>query len=192
MTTIISETLTEPIVLPVTTADLSRLEEKEIGLLVKEALNNSENRLQFIDEDKQIEFVDGREELKEMSGMRAAGLATRIAVEIGIYLKTNQIGRVYGADAMFTFGENDRMPDVSFVAAERIPAGGEPYSKADFAPDLAVEVVSPNDIYDKVFEKIEEYFATGVKQVWLVEPRFDRLKVYRSLDEATVCTKTTF
>ena len=91
---------------------------------------------------------------------------------------------------MFTIGKNDRMPDVSFVAKEKIPKRGEPLSKWKFAPDLAVEVISPNDKYDKIFDKLNEYFSAGVRQVWLVEPRFERVIVYFSPDESKTFHKT--
>ncbi len=148
------------------------------------------NQPQLIDREKQIEIVNGKEEIKEMSGAKAGGIATRIAVEIGFFLKANKLGRVYGADTMFTIGKNNRMPDVSFVANEKIPKKGEPLTKWNFAPDLAIEVISPNDVYDKVFDKLNEYFAAGVKQVWLVEPRFERVRVYDSPEISATFYKT--
>lgn len=58
-------------------------------------------------------------------------IAKRIAVQIGIYLENNNIGELYGADATFMIGENERMPDVSFVSNEKLK-GGEPVTKAIF------------------------------------------------------------
>lgn len=148
------------------------------------------DKSEVLDREKQIELVNGKEEIKDMSGAKAGGIATRIAIEFGIYLKSKNLGRVYGPDTMFTIGKNDRMPDVSFVAKEKIPKRGEPLSKWKFAPDLAIEVISPNDKYDKIFDKLNEYFSAGVKQVWLVEPRFERVRVYFSPDESKTFHKT--
>jgi Uma2 family endonuclease len=143
----------------------------------------------LIDRENQIEIVNGNEELKEMSGLKADGIANRLAIEIGIYLKSNKIGRVYGADTMFTFLENERMPDVSFVSQEKIPETGEPLTKADFAPDLAIEVASPNDVHNKIIRKIHKYFKAGVKEVWLVESEFEMITVYQSLAETKIYLK---
>ncbi len=60
------------------------------------------------------------------------------------------------------------MPDVAFVSAARIPPEGEPETAWPIAPDLAVEVISPNDPYEQVHLKLREYFAAGVREVWLV------------------------
>lgn len=145
---------------------------------------------EILDREKQIEKVNGKEEIKNMSGAKAGGIATRLSAEIWFFVRANKLGRVYGPDTMFTIGKNDRMPDVSFVAKEKIPKRGEPLSKWKFAPDLAIEVISPNDIYDKIFDKLNEYFSAGVKQVWLVEPRFERVRIYNSPDESKTFHKT--
>jgi Uma2 family endonuclease len=148
----------------------------------------------LIDPEKQIEIVDGKVEIKDMPGLRSSGTAARIIVKIGIYLETNRIGELYGADATFTIGEDERMPDVSFVSNEKLK-DGEPVNKADFAPDLAIEVVSPSDIFSKVLRKIRKYLDAGVKEVWLVEPEFHTVSVYKppmksetlTLDDALEC-----
>ncbi len=90
---------------------------------------------------------------------------------------------------MFTVGENERMPDVAFVSTKKIPKKGEPMKKWNFAPDIAIEVISPNDVYDKIFDKLNDYFKAGVKQVWLVEPRFERIRIYKSPEESTTLQK---
>ncbi len=133
----------------------------------------------IVDAEKQIEIVDGEVEIKNMPGLRSSGVAARIIVKIGIYLEENNIGELYGADATFMIGENERMPDVSFVSNEKLK-DGEPINKAEFAPDLAIEVISPTDIYSKILMKIREYLNAGVGQVWLVEPEFQTVAVYKS------------
>ncbi len=148
-----------------------------------------ENTPKIVDFEKQAEIVDGKVEIKSMPGLRSSGIATRIAVEIGIYLKTNKIGRLYGSDATFTtIDGNERMADVAFVANEKLK-DGEPIAKANFAPDLAVEVISPTDQQGNVAKKIAEYLASGVREVWRVEPEIETVTVYKSLTEIRIFTK---
>ena len=142
----------------------------------------------LVDFEKQAEIVNGKVEIKEMPGLRSSGIAMRIAIKIGIYLETDKIGRLYGADASFTtIDENERMPDVSFLSNEKL-VDGEPISKADFAPDLAVEVISPSDQQGAIAIKIKEYLAAGVKQIWRVEPQVNAITVYKSLEDAKIYT----
>ncbi len=79
-----------------------------------------------------------------------------------------------------------RAPDVAFVAKRRLPAEGVPRKFADFPPDLAVEVLSPDDTAGEILRKIEEYLAAGVALTWVVDPATRTVKVYRSLGDIQV------
>jgi Uma2 family endonuclease len=74
------------------------------------------------------------------------------------------------------------IPDVAFVRAARLPPEGERWHIAPFAPNFAVEVVSPNDTSDEVNEKIELYQRAGVPLIWIVLPPPRVVDVY-VLDE---------
>ena len=137
-----------------------------------------------LDPDKLYEIVDGQPEEKEMPGARHSGICARLAIELGVYLKVNQLGGLY-VEGSFQIGANERIPDLAFVSAARIPPEGEPDTKWPMPPDLAVEVISPNDLYEKVYAKVMEYLAAGVKQVWLVSPEHHTVTVYRSATNIT-------
>jgi Uma2 family endonuclease len=107
-----------------------------------------------LDPEKEYEIVDGQPEEKEMGGARHSGVGTRLIIELGMHVKLNQLGGVYGPDATFQIGSNERLPDIAFVSAARIPPEGEPEGKWEMAPDLAVEVISPNDLWEKVNDKV--------------------------------------
>lgn len=72
-----------------------------------------------------------------------------------------------------------RKPDVAFVRYGRFPEEKLPPGHAHLAPDLAAEVVSPNDTYEEVDEKIEEYLRAGVRLVWIISPHNHTVRVYR-------------
>jgi Uma2 family endonuclease len=132
-----------------------------------------------LDPDKLYEIVDGQLEEKERHGARHSGICTRLLIKLGMCLKTNRLGELYPATS-FQIGTNERIPDLAFVFAARIPPEGEPDTKWPMPPDLAVEVISPNDLYVKVYAKVMEYLAVGVKQVWLVSLEHHTVTIYRS------------
>lgn len=69
-------------------------------------------------------------------------------------------------------------PDVAFLATLRIP---EDLRKAfPLPPDLAVEVVSPSDAWDRIEEKAFAYLEAGTQMVWVLMPRSKAVMVYRS------------
>ena len=79
-----------------------------------------------------------------------------------------------------------RAPDIAFIARNRFPEGRIPEKFADFPPDLAVEVLSPEDTASDLLRKIEEYFGAGVPLVWVVDPATQTVTVYRSLQNVKI------
>jgi Uma2 family endonuclease len=74
-----------------------------------------------------------------------------------------------------------RKPDVSFIRLERLSAEkAAAKGHARIAPDLAVEVISPNDLYDEVDEKIKEWLSAGVQLIWVVSARTHTVTVHRA------------
>jgi Uma2 family endonuclease len=77
-------------------------------------------------------------------------------------------------------GGNVRSPDVSFVAAARIPA--DRLGFMDAAPDLAVEIISPGDRVRRVHDRVGEYLEAGVRLVWVIDPVRQTAVIYRGTD----------
>jgi Uma2 family endonuclease len=131
------------------------------------------------------EIIDGqRVELPPMS-VYATWVASLLANELAFFARVHPIGRAF-AGMLFRLplnGSRNRRPDVAFVTFERwpkdrpIPATDNAW---DVVPDLAIEVVSPNDLADEIMEKITEYFQAGVLLVWIVYPQQRLVHVYES------------
>jgi Uma2 family endonuclease len=64
-----------------------------------------------------------------------------------------------------------RGPDVFYIRADRVPATGIPEGFWMIHPDLAVEVVSPNETAEDVREKVRDYLVAGTPLVWVIYPR---------------------
>lgn len=78
-----------------------------------------------------------------------------------------------------------RMPDVCFISSRRLPAGKRPRGPfLDVAPDLVVEVLSPSNTAREMDGKNREYFAAGVRLVWLVDPHTRTVHVLTAPDES--------
>ncbi|HKX31377.1 MAG TPA: Uma2 family endonuclease [Blastocatellia bacterium] len=138
----------------------------------------------MLDPEKNYEIVNGHPEEKEVPGTRHSGICGRLERRLGNYAETNNLGEVYPGGS-FQIGKNERIPDLAFISAERIPLEGEPETKSPIPPDLAIEVVSPNDLYEKVLGKTLEYLAAGVKQIWIVSPENQTITIYRSTTNIT-------
>lgn len=130
---------------------------------------------------ERYELVDGQLVSTEMSGI-AAWIASRINRRLGDVNDAQGLGAVLTSDASYQcFAEDPdriRRPDVSFIHRSRMRPqyliGHIP-----IAPDLAVEVVSPNDLFFDVRRKAGEYMRAGVRLIWVVNPEEREVQVYR-------------
>lgn len=71
-----------------------------------------------------------------------------------------------------------RSPDVAFVRADRVPPGGFGPGWIPFAPDLAVEVLSPSETASDTEEKLADYRAAGTRLLWVVDPAKRMVSIY--------------
>ena len=138
--------------------------------------------------EREFEVVDGIPEEKEMAGARHGGVTARLLIKVGTHVENNFLGGIYTPDTTFQIAHNERLPDIGFVSADRIPEDGEPAGLWTIAPDLAVEVISPNDPWEKVTSKVRNYFIAGVREVWLVSPELQTVTVYHSPTHTTILT----
>ncbi len=135
------------------------------------------------------EIVCGeRVELPSMGGQ-----AVRISFVLGFALEAAARKHRAGialTEAMFILNPEEntrRRPDVAFVSAARWPLDrSPPTGDWPLAPDLAVEVISPNDLMECLDDKLPEYFAAGVREVWVVRPKRRLVYVHTSEDDYRV------
>jgi Uma2 family endonuclease len=135
--------------------------------------------------DRLYELVDGVLVEKIMSFPESA-LAVDLIRLLGNYLDKNDVGLMAGADGgMRLLPGLVRLPDVSFVRWERLPAREIPLDPiAGLAPDLAVEVLSKGNTKGEMARKLREYFLAGVRLVWFVDPRRRAVQVFTAPDES--------
>ena len=152
------------------------------------SLMTAEELFGLLDDGYCYELVDGDLVRMTPAGAEHGVVAARVAHVLQEYADT-QGGVCCGGETGFILRRTPdvvRAPDAAFVSRERVPKNGIPKSFWPFAPDLAVEVPSPNDRFSEVHLKIAEYFAAGTRLVWIVEPATRRVHVYRSPHEVQV------
>ncbi len=136
-----------------------------------------------LDPEKRYEFVNGQPKEKDMPSGLHGVVAARLLIRLGGFVEAHQLGEV-STEANFKIGKGERIPDLSFVSAARIPAEGVPSGVWQSAPDLAIEIISPNDLHERVNNKVLEYFEAGVRQVWLVSLEHRMVTIHPSPNES--------
>jgi Uma2 family endonuclease len=128
------------------------------------------------------ELVEGRLVDRDM-GFQSGRVAGRLFQFMANHSDSTNAGWVLPSNVGYQCFPDDptkvRKPDVSFIRRERLTADQEPEGHATLAPDLAVEVVSPNDVFENVSEKVREYLNAGVRLVWVVDPVGREVHVHR-------------
>ena len=104
------------------------------------------------------------------------------------FAKQSNLGRVTVESGQITEeGPGSvRGPDVAYWSYERLPADHIPVVYANVAADLVAEVVSPSNTRRQLAAKVREYFASGVRLVWVVDPEDRTATVYRGPGNGTV------
>jgi Uma2 family endonuclease len=119
-------------------------------------------------------------------------IQNKIGHKIEIYLETHPIGVVFGNTNFRLWPERkreSRAPDVSFILNDRLPK--DLFHYPPMAPDLAVEILSPDDSFEDMMEKVDEYLSQGVKLVWVVITRTREVLVCTKESKYTVRDKLT-
>ena len=153
----------------------------------------AEELLRMPDDEFRYELVRG--ELRKMtpSGNVHGRVVVRITWPLAQHVEANVLGVVYAAETGFVLARDPdtvRAPDVAFVSRERVEAVGEVEGYWPGAPDLAVEVISPNDSHVEVEEKVFDWLEAGTKMVLAVNPRRRSVTLYRSQSDITILTGT--
>lgn len=129
------------------------------------------------------ELVRGRVVRDQRPGARHGWLTGRLYVALDAWARESGCGMAT-IETGFVLEEGPRPtvrgPDVAFIAAERLPPEGIPTGFWPFAPDLAIEVVSPTDRVSELSARVLDYLEAGSRLVWVVDPSTETVTVYRS------------
>ena len=151
-------------------------------MVVRRRLMTAEELLRLPDDGMRHELIDG--ELRTMAppGGAHGDSAGSIHGHLSRFVYDQPIARIL-AEAGFILRRNPdrvRAPDVAVLSIDRIPAEGIPNGYIAGAPDLAIEVVSPNDRATEIRDKVADWLLAGARVVWVVYTSPVRLFVHRA------------
>ncbi|HEY9516242.1 MAG TPA: Uma2 family endonuclease [Gemmatimonadaceae bacterium] len=130
---------------------------------------------------KSTELIRGRLIVREPPGTLHGRAAAKLAHLVGAFVWPRQLGDVFAQDTGFKIESNPdtvRAPDLAFLARDRT-SQLPPRGYAPLAPDLIVEIVSPDDSASEVLSKIAAWLEAGVRLEWVIDPRRSVAQVYR-------------
>lgn len=151
-------------------------------MAVNQGLMTADELMRLPDDGQRHELVRGELRTMPPGGWEHGCESIKVAASLAPYGIRRKLGGVAGADTGFrlrTEPDTVRVPDLAFVRRERLPTGAVGRGYFLGAPDLAVEVISPNDLYTEVDEKVAEWLEHGAAMVLVVNPRRKAVAVHR-------------
>jgi Uma2 family endonuclease len=137
--------------------------------------------LQMPAENDRFELVRGEIVQMNRPGMQHGLVCKNVIFILESWAREHSKGYVFANDTgVVTERDPDsvRGPDCMFVRSERMPSGESREGWLEIAPDLAVEVRSPTDRWSDIINKVGEYLAAGVLEVWVLNPDDRSLHVF--------------
>lgn len=132
------------------------------------------------------ELVRGQIVLAGPTSDEHAGIVGDFYHELRSFVLPRRLGKVrVGETGVYTQRSPDtvRGADVLFISEERYSRRRKKHGFLDVAPELVVEVLSASESKASVDEKLGEYFAIGVRLVWVADPEHKTVRAYRSLED---------
>ncbi len=126
--------------------------------------------------DQRLELVEGIVRVMSPTGGQHGAVASKADRLISDFVEEHGLGYTTAAETGYVLFKNPdgrdtvRAPDVGFVRADRLPEG-LPEGYIPFAPDLAVEVVSPGDAASDIHDKVHDFLRYGTRLVWVLYPK---------------------
>lgn len=137
------------------------------------------------------ELIRGVLRMMSPAGLEHGHIAAAFAESLQHFVRKHRLGRVLTCDPGFLIEQNPdtvRAPDVAFVTTQRI-AGRRIRGYFPGAPDLAVEVNSPNDRPGEVLQKAGQWLSAGAQVVWVVDPERQTVTIHHAQEPLRVLSR---
>jgi Uma2 family endonuclease len=147
----------------------------------------SEAELQALPEDGYIhEVVDGELVMSPKNNPYHGKICAELLTALVTFAKGRKLGGVWDSSTGFwMYNRNCRAPDISFITRERLQALGFKAHARNFfpgAPDLAVEILSPNNTRAEIDARLKDFFGSGTQIAWIINPDAECVEVCHAPD----------
>jgi Uma2 family endonuclease len=148
----------------------------------------TEAELMALPEDGYLhEVVNGELVMSPKNNPYHGDICADLLTALRTHAKARKLGAVWDSSTGFWMdNRNCRAPDISFVTKQRLLSLGFRRTSRQFfpgAPDLAVEVLSPNNTRAEIDERLKDFFASGTQIAWIINPETECAEVCHSLTQ---------
>ncbi len=153
--------------------------EKKVSTIRKKKISFEDYLTKF--DGKHAEWIDG-EVIEFMSASyKHQELVKFFTVVLGIFIEERDLGVLTTAPMTIKLGTRGREPDVFFIAKNRLDKLKKNYF--DGAPDLIIEIISPESRGRDRGDKFYEYEIAGVREYWIIDYEREKVEFYSLGDD---------
>lgn len=141
--------------------------------------------LVLVERDKRlVELIDGTLVEKPV-GFDESELNLVLAGFLLDFIRARKLGKLSGADGTLRMANGRvRLPDLAFVSTEDLKLRKQPPEPIPQLPfRLAVEVLSETNTKREMHQKLKEYFESGCRLMWIVDPKSQTIAVFDAVTE---------
>lgn len=142
----------------------------------------ADDLMRLPDNGDRLELVRGEVVRMPPPGAFHGTFGSNLLEMLAPFVRSRRLG-ICNSEAGFLLSRDPdtvRSPDAAFISRARVESiGGIPAGYWPWAPDLAVEILSPTDVISDAEAKAQEYLDAGSSLVWLVNPRRRQVKAFR-------------
>lgn len=135
------------------------------------------------------ELIEGALHMMSPAGNEHGNVAMAIGASLFNHVKKCALGKVYAAETGFLIASNPdtvRAPGAAFVSTDLLDSNESVPGYLALAPNLVVEVVSPNDVFSEVEDKVAQWLDAGSQMVVVANPKDQTLRIYRDRDSIQI------
>ncbi len=139
------------------------------------------------------ELVEGRIVPMSPTGHQHARYEVKFTRYLDAFVSGRKLGYVMSGEVgIYTHRNPDtvRGADVAFVSHEQYAQQKRESGFLNITPELVVEILSPDDRWSDVTQKLRECFSIGVRLVWVADPAARTIYAYRSLTDVREFTES--
>ena len=130
-----------------------------------------------------LELIDGEVVPKAIPTPKHSATAREVLFALTGFLRAHPIARV-DTELRFRNVEEGRvfLPDIAVTLDSRWPKRTS--GAVEVMPDIAIEVLSPDDRASRLAERVDFYLRVGTSLIWVIDPELENVSVYRRGEQA--------
>lgn len=149
----------------------------------KEKLLTADDLLELHSKGVRGELIRGVLAKTIPTGVNHGKTVVNLTILLGNFVKPQRMGTLVASDTGILLDDvrhTVREPGIAYFSEAKMPLYADIPGYSDVIPDLVVEVASPSDTVESIFDKVHMWLFNGVPLVWVGYPDWREVEVYSS------------